>query len=246
MRINSLLLFLFIGAISISCFNSPDFPDTPSIEFQDVEFKRVGGFTDPDSLVISLRFEDGNGDLGLDGSESNAPFNNKNYFSNKTGQFFNFGLENAEDLLTYADRATIDSLPAYSGDAICFHWDISPDIYYQDGSQLEDTVYFQFNRRYYNIFIEFLVNEDGEFKVFDWQKEIDCSSTFDGRFPVLTDDVNRKNPLEGSIRYSMTSIGFEKTFEKKPLKLRVYILDRAGNQSNTIETPEFTLESIIK
>ncbi|UII24584.1 hypothetical protein LVD15_14760 [Fulvivirga maritima] len=245
MRINTLLLFLFIGAISISCFNSPNYPDTPSIEFQDVEFKRIGGFTDPDTLAITISFEDGNGDMGLDGDESSTPFNNKNYFSNKTGQFFDFDREGAEDLLTYADRASIDSLPPYSGEDICFHWDTNPEIYYNDGTQLEDTVYFQFNRRYYNIFIEFMVNDTGEFRVFDWQREVDCSSTFDGRFPILTDDINSESALEGSIRYSMTSIGFEQTFEDYPLKLRVYILDRAGNQSNTIETPEFTLQSIL-
>ena len=79
-------------------------------------------------------------------------------------------------------------------------------------------------------------NPDG-FVVYNWRKEF-CTQDLDGRFPVMTDKVG---PLEGQIRYAMTTIGFRKIFTIKTLKLRIKIRDRALNESNTVFSEEFTL-----
>ena len=100
-----------------------------------------------------------------------------------------------------------------------------------------DYFYIQENPYHYNFTVDFLVkNNDGSFTEFDFRKEF-CE-TYDGRFPVITDDARA---LEGTINYSMVSSGFLPTFSIKTLKLAVTIYDRASNKSNTVETPEFTL-----
>ncbi|HMP99207.1 MAG TPA: hypothetical protein PKC24_05450, partial [Cyclobacteriaceae bacterium] len=105
------------------------------------------------------------------------------------------------------------------------------------------TVYYELNPDHYNIFVEYYTkNPNGSFSLFDWRTEL-CGTTFDGRFPLLKDQ-DRASPLEGRLRYAMTSIGFRQLFSLSTLKLRITIQDRALNQSNTVESPEFRLEDI--
>ena len=56
---------------------------------------------------------------------------------------------------------------------------------------------------------------------------------------VLSDT---KRPLSGSLQYEMVTSGMKSIFGNKPLKLKVRIRDRSLNNSNYIETPDFTLE----
>lgn len=100
-----------------------------------------------------------------------------------------------------------------------------------------DTFYYQKNPTYSNIDVEFWVEEGGEYKLFDWEKEF-CTISFNQRFMVLSDD---DRPLSGSLQYEMLASGMKTIFGVKPLKLKVRIRDRALNNSNFIETPEFTL-----
>lgn len=243
MKINSFIVFI-AGILLTSCFDPPDYPDTPRIEYRDVLFKNVGDNSDPDSLVISIRFEDGDGDLGLRTTESAPPFQLKNFYSNKTGQLFNFAQEPAENLMTLSDVNVIDTLPPYEDFYRCIRWDTQHGLTYQDGTPLTDTVYFQFNKRYHNIYIDYFVLENGAFQKFDWKKEIDCSVDYNGRFPLLNDDPDKKRVLEGNLRYGMVSTGFKNIFGNKTMKLRIQISDRKGHFSNIIETPEFTLSEI--
>jgi hypothetical protein len=106
---------------------------------------------------------------------------------------------------------------------------------------ISDTLYYKSNPNHYNIEVDFLVEENGTFVEFDWRKNY-CS-TFDGRFPVLSDN---DNALDGTLKYNMESLGFSPLFRGKKMKLRVQIKDRALHLSNVIETREFTLESIRK
>lgn len=111
-----------------------------------------------------------------------------------------------------------------------------------------DTLYFEPNPNHYNITVDFLVKTDPNnpvpdlrFTEFDWRKEF-CT-TFDGRFPVLS---TSSSALDGNLKYAMESRGFKILFGGKTLKLRIQIKDRSLNESNTIETPEFTLDGIRK
>src|SRR5690606_30303824 len=96
-----------------------------------------------------------------------------------------------------------------------------PDVYV-----LKDTFYYELNPQHYNIDIDFLIrNTDGSgtYTEFDWNT-LDCGTTFNGRFPVLTD---KPRVVEGTLTYNMTSIGFLQLFSVKVMKLRIRVRDRA-------------------
>jgi len=109
-----------------------------------------------------------------------------------------------------------------------------------------DTFYGELNPDHNNITVEFFVeNNDGTFpeEPFDWISAFPpgCGVTYDGRFPILSD---QSNAIEGTIKYSLKGFGFLQLFSFRTLKLRVTIKDRALNKSNVLETPEFTLSQI--
>ena len=69
--------------------------------------------------------------------------------------------------------------------------------------------------------------------------------TFNGSYHLLNlPDPNRSRPLEGKLKYSMESAGWELIFRQDTMKLDIYIYDRALNKSNTITTPDFVLKNI--
>jgi hypothetical protein len=121
--------------------------------------------------------------------------------------------------------------------------------------EIEDTLYFNVNPDHYNIEVDFLVKDPGKpgadaegFVEYDWRlancgQNGTVGQTYDARFTILSD---RSGPLEGTLRYTMNSLDFTSTFSIRTLKLRVQIKDRALNRSNTITTPEFTLDKIRK
>src|SRR6188768_2457128 len=71
-----------------ACFDPPEFPDTPGIEFDHIEFVD-GVFPNPDSLILYIKFKDGDGNLGLDNEDPfyvSYPFNNTFFFQEKAGK----------------------------------------------------------------------------------------------------------------------------------------------------------------
>lgn len=232
--IRGFCLFAIILTGVSACFNPPEFPTEPKIEFVSINYKEYGtGFdAEYDSLILTISFKDGNGDLGLDGSEDLAPYNNKFYYVFPDGKYF-----------TYATKRTVpgyDTLPDFVKPYNCINWEV-----FRENNIVKDTLYFQLNPDYNNIIVEFLVkNSDGTFTEFEWREAYNypnCGGTFDGRFPILFKEKPGA-PLEGTIRYGMGSLGFKAFFSIKTLKLRIQIKDRALNKSNIIETPEFTLQ----
>jgi hypothetical protein len=231
--IRGLSLFAIILTGISACFNPPEFPIEPQIEFVSIQYKEYGtGFdTQADSLILTISFKDGDGDLGLDPSENKPPYNNKYYFRLPNG-----------NLINYKTRRTVagyDTLPPFIKPYNCINWDVI-----RENNIVKDTIYFQLNPNHYNITVQFLIkNPDSSFTEFDLRKEFDypgCGGTFDGRFPILYKEKPGA-PLEGKIRYAIGSTGFKLFFSIKTLKLRVQIKDRALNKSNVIETPEFKL-----
>jgi len=65
-----------------------------------------------------------------------------------------------------------------------------------------------------------------------------------GRFPSLNPD-GRQGPLEGSLNYgvSLDLRFYIKDSSSYTLKFNIYIKDNAGHSSNTIETPEITVNN---
>lgn len=70
--IRGIITFSFLSVLLGSCFDQPEFPDTPYIEFEKIEFAPSNG--GDDSLIIYFHFQDGNGDLGLTSNQIDPPF----------------------------------------------------------------------------------------------------------------------------------------------------------------------------
>ncbi len=239
--VNWLILCGISGVLLASCFDPPTYSPIPSIEDGGVVFKDVADPSAADSLILSVKFKDGDGDLGLDPSETgcynisgkNVCFNEKFYYKLADGTF-----------ITYKTRRTnklFDTLPAFIKPYNCINWEVS------NVNSKVDTFYFQLNPDYHNIFVDFFVQNQntGVFEEFDWETQFgypQCALNFDGRFPILSKDLSQKTPLEGTIRYAMQSVGFLPLFSTKAMKLRVTIQDRQLNKSNTIETQPFSLK----
>jgi hypothetical protein len=285
-----LLFFVLITCLG-SCFNPPEFPVVPEIEFSKIEFVD----SDVDSLILTLKFRDGDGDLGLDNTENyylSDPFN-INYFFQETGQVNPSTGQMVLDTITTVTRSTSNGqqydilditnpkqgklvvprtrkkagygwLPAYN----CADYEYIVDrkllidaaaasvldrkqmkidslmdpvtkraAYYQ----IRDTFLIAVNPNHYNIEVDFFVKEGNDFVEYDWRKEF-CTQSFDGRFPILSS--KNGTALDGTLKYTMNSLGFIAIFSVKTLKLRIRIRDRALHTSRWIETGEFTLDKI--
>ena len=290
--IKGLGLLSFLVVISGSCFDPPEFPVVPQIEFERIEFINSVDPSDFDSLNLYINFKDGNGDLGFSESltDISDPYHNAVFYQANNGNITPLSTEviieegYEYDLLRVPDPSSGKLVvfrtrqkpeynflpPAFD----CSHYEylggaIDPenasdgrrlliraqDIAVLDAGvkivdsipraenptyyQVRDTLYYTPNPDHYNIEVDFLIKDQtapGGFREFDWQEEF-CT-TFDGRFPVFSD---KSSSIDGTLKYSMTSLGFTSLFSIRTLKLRVSIKDRALNSSNVIETPEFTL-----
>ena len=272
--ITSCIILTLIFFTFNACEENPEFSNTPRIEFNSVTFVQNRTIEELDSLIISIDFEDGDGNLGLDSQgDEEPPFNLRNFYNNKTGRVFNPTTDTYGDLLTLSDRIEIDTLPVYNEfDFPCLIWDINPSFFYDNRSGLNeysilsevelndnferipDIVYFQANERHNNIIVRIFRDENNNGRIeeqaeaFDWRKIIppQCNESLDGRFPVGPDGVlNDGSPKEGTIVYNFVlSLISEILTEDRTLKLQLYIYDRAGNRSNIVESPEFTLREI--
>lgn len=74
------MLFAVLVLGVSACFEQPEFPDAPRISFNRIAFKEVGTSSNPDSLLVKINFQDGDGDLGLSTNNTNDPFHGSNYF----------------------------------------------------------------------------------------------------------------------------------------------------------------------
>lgn len=212
------LTVLFAGVV-ISCQKPPELPVTPSITFESVRYAPgPNGF---DSLIVTIGFEDGNGDLGLLGSDNDPPYQPLDFPRNSQGDFILFGDPEAPPEFHVCDFVT----------------DI--DV---TGDEIPDTVYVQINQNSFNIEVDFFLKQDGLYEEFDWRREFGQFSciTFDGRYPPLN-SAEFERPLAGSLSYSMISSGFLPLFGNDTLQLRVQIKDRALNVSNTVSSPDFVV-----
>lgn len=252
--IKGLFLFCFLGGFASSCFTPPEYSNIPQISFNKIQFKVTPDILDVDTLILFIDFKDGDGDLGLADEFLNPPFNPENYF-----------LDNDNKLISIRTRKKpgFEDLPPYEFPYTCINYTNTDQIIYFRSDFVDkktynvvdsikenqilyygvkDTIYFKLNENHHNIKVEFFVKEGGTFSKFDWITAFppQCGETFDGRFPVLS---TATKPLEGTIKYSMESIGFLPLFSIKTLKLRISIKDRALNTSNVLET-EFTLDKI--
>lgn len=223
-----LVLIVLSTVILSACYKAPKFANTPSISFNKIIFKKGSTDFETDSLILTVNFQDGDGDLGLrsQGLDTGAPYHDLTMF-----------FDGDINLVTLAHRnlPDYDTLPPYEFPYYCINYTVIEN----------DTIYVQPNKFHFNIYVKYFVRKNGIYTEFDWLTAFDpvCGQSFNGRFPLLN-NPNRSRPLEGKLSYKMKSAGFELLFRQDTLRLDLYIIDRALNISNTISTPEFVLKNI--
>jgi len=83
--IKGVILFGILTPVVFSCFNPPEFGTVPEIDFNSIYFREAKGVGERDSLVLSISFRDGNGDLGLASSQIDEPYHDVNYYLANNG-----------------------------------------------------------------------------------------------------------------------------------------------------------------
>lgn len=239
------LLSVFIVIIPVlfiatACYRAPDFPEVPEISFNDIKFYDTPS---QDSLVLTINFQDGDGDLGLRGHENDQPFNP--YF---------FIFEGGRPLMINSN----DTMPPFTRPYSCINYKLGKIDnntfinYYTEqyrnifSNQQPDTFYTEPNLFTDNFLIDFFVKRNGSYEEFNWvtAPSTGCGESMNGRFSPLFDPESPNKPISGTLTYAMENFGFVPYFRNDTLKLQIRIIDRALNISNTIETPEFTLREI--
>ncbi len=267
MKINVLWLSVLMLGI-VSCVDTKEFPITPNISFNDIRYVEVGGFLESDSLILKIDFEDGDGDLGLradDQRDRQSPYNDFSLFAYNpvTERVTEYALDTlsgasqsdlelVNNIIRFSDRRTVpelDTLPDYSFPDYCKYWrEIQIFGPQSDQPIVDDTVYYQRNPRFNNMYVRFFVENvsgSNNFEEFFWEfsRPPECNVNYNGRFPLIN-EIGRDKSSEGVITYRMTSVGWRSTFQNNRIKLKVFIYDRAGHKSNEIETPPFRLDEI--
>jgi hypothetical protein len=248
--IRGLMLLGFMFGVA-SCFNPPEYPIAPEIEFDGVTFIETSDPSDADTLALRLLFKDGDGDIGLGDADLIVSANTRQYAQhfyfktdgNKVVTSNNAELANNPAFISYKTKRTVakfDTLPRFIKPYSCTNWEIVKKTV-NNATVPVDTLYFQLNPNYYNIFVDFLVKQpDGKWLEYDFRKEF-CT-TYDGQIPILSKDLSQPTPLEGVIRYAMPGAGFKLNFSLKTIKLRMQIQDRALHKSNIVESGEFQIK----
>lgn len=240
--------------LSCSENEDPEISNIPFIEFHKITYSKGNGIPiNYDTIKVSFYVTDGDFDLGLE-LPVVEPFHWKWYYLKTTNtRISNLRVESGEykinQLISYKDRhlSIYDTLPKFETPYDCTNWEIKRNTNFEP----TDTVYFQSNENYYNIFIDiYEFDQNQNWTLFDWSifKYPGCYSTFNGRFappnkidfpyPLKIENISRNKIL---MTYSLSSRIWFYYFKPK-VKFKVRIKDRALNDSNEIETPEVLIQ----
>ena len=251
-------LLSVVGLVmAVSCFDPPQYSIVPQIEFERVRTVNVAGPSTPDSVIVTINFRDGDGDLGRSGTEDEPPFNQKWYYlinpiasceptvtpPCKRSSFIDES--NLENVVKYSTRRTnpnYDTLPAYIKPYICENYEVLRD----DIGQIIDTVYIRQNPRTFTYFCDLYTVDAGVAQKYDWYIGSGCplpGGGFYGRFDILAKngDPELGLPLEGTITFKVASNTIFTALKGKNLQLRIRIIDRAGHFSNEVSSNNFQL-----
>jgi len=254
-QIKNLIAILILMWVAGSCFKQQETPIAPQIQLQSIDFKHEFP-TSPDVLTLSLKFQDGDGDLGINGDETEiyvSPTEVKDistptyyyYESSKNTTWYathqnNEVLKKGYEYVSYASHRKIHSLPFDTLPALtCKNWEFR--------ATPADTLYIQQNPYANNIFVYLYTrNSDASYAYFDptdvYPFGDRCvTNFFHGSFNVLSSDLGRKSPIEGTIIYRIQSSALYFYLHGKTVKLKTYILDRAFHKSNVIESDDFVI-----
>lgn len=208
---------------------NPGYSEIPHITLESIEVFD-GEFLD--SIKISIGYQDGDADLGLNGNEQDYPY-----------QYFEFPTKESGDYIHYSEDWN-DTLPEYN----CSQWQYFVNI---NRDTIKDTIFVKRNKYFNNFHVDWLVKKGKEFAPFELFNEL-CILDIDGRFPRIASNnkvidpegpfrIEQKSKWEGIITFTPYSNSFYKEFPYDTVKFRIHIIDRALNESNVVETDEIVL-----
>lgn len=232
-----------------SCLREPGYSSNPipSIKLQSVNLKNGPGGTD--TMVFVLTFKDGDGDLGYgetsnglpetaiytsatDSTDINSPF----YYVYDTVRdqmvgslhYLNVDLSQYGSNLAYVNYKAkrlnrLNNLP----DLSCTYW------------TYPDTIYQVVNPLFYNFFVDvYIKNSSGGYDLLDptlinpWGQGC-ILNLFNSRIPILSSDLGKKSPIDGTLTFHPYSAGYYNIFNHGEIvKFKIHITDRAFNSSN--------------
>ncbi|MDX5479809.1 MAG: hypothetical protein LPJ98_15290 [Cyclobacteriaceae bacterium] len=220
--VKNYISIFFFSSLLFACVSPPDnFPTVPEISFEDMRFVNTAG---TDSLIVSLRFKDAEGDLGLNPTDIDPPFQPLNFRRNAAGS-----------LITYGNRPP--EAPLFNP----IDWVINPLV---NSTVVRDTVWVEQNPDHNNIFVKFFIKRNGVYTEFKWE-EAPFFTTFNGRFPRIFNSSGSQ-PVEGTLQYAMLSFGWQSIFRTDTIRIDLQIQDRALNKSNVVSSPDVTLSQISR
>jgi len=255
-----LILMWVVGA----CLKQPENSIIPQIQFQSVVFKKGDLKANPpifDSLIVIVKFSDGDGDLGIDKDETaiytspvdSTDINTPNYYLYDTTKNIISYITHSNNLnsktlpkgcryVNYASRRKIHSAPfdTLPSKLTCKDWEIPS----APAATASDTLYKQDNPYNSNFFMDiYTKNPDGTYTYFDLNEKysIDGCPATQNRFPILSSDLGKKSSVDGTITYGYGSVLFYKTFHGQTLNLKIHIMDRAFHKSNVVESGDFVV-----
>jgi len=141
MKVSKALLVFLSSVILVSCFDSPEFSNIPKIKYEDIYFGKARNEFSPDSLVLEISFEDGDGDLGLEQSFVDEPFHPTNFYIARNGSLIPIGTRTYDPALppflaittdhlggtlatlnTSRDAAYTNKMANYAADSACIYY----------------------------------------------------------------------------------------------------------------------------
>jgi hypothetical protein len=249
-----ILSYIFVSTLLFSCKENDDkvFPVEPFIEFKSLTFKKgLTGY--PDSLNLKFYFTDGDSDFGLPGTFA-SPYNFRNYFFKSNGNKYTGELPAvaSSELIRYKDKRLkiLDTLPLFTNPFNCTNWEL-----YRSNNLVTDTVYYQANPNFYNLFVDLFTFENGAWIKFNpysilFHPNCPTADFLNARVPELGNFLlpsyypflfERISSKEGVITYRVVSYSLSFLFAGKKIKLKARIQDRALHKSNEIESSEIQL-----
>ena len=205
----------------------------PHISFESLQF--IYNPQSTDSLILTLQFQDGDADLGLNSNATQFPYEAYNHIVDskelrvtKGGKNYSppFWVRKGNGSL--GSYSPTDNRPPYN----CNDYEILTI----DGKK--DTFFIKKNENNKNIFIDFYRKKKGLYERIIFNPG--CEYSFNARFPVLQNKFVNES-VYGTIRYVMVDNDFRYVISRDTFRIEVYIKDRALNNSNVAQSPDLLL-----
>jgi hypothetical protein len=256
MKASKALSLFVISILLASCFESPEFPDTPKIELRKIYFGQAPTPARQDSLVVVL-------DLGDE--YRNFPFHEydlfltdgtsitttvRNVYPASNSQFAILDVpDGASGLLArFGDAPGMPDDCNNYRDLQLYVEDADSEVFNETYSAVQQQGYWLLTGKFLvennpfnkNIHVVFFKREGNKFVKYEWPF---CQS-FDGRFTTLTDEPR---PLSGRITYTMSSFGFASVMgdPNTEWQMKFVVFDRERHKSDTVTT-QFYLRDITQ